>query len=388
MAKIAFLIPNLVGGGAERVALTLVGEFAARGHEVDLVLMEKRGELLGAVPEGVNVVELGVARIRSVLRPLVRYLRERRPDAIQISIWPFTTIGILAARISRVPARVVVSDHSSLSKQYRGRRFTLASLKATIRLVYPMADARICVSRGTARDLSEFSGLPRDQFTIIYNPVPAPAEQGPRGDVEARWGAAKTRLITVGTLKNQKNQALLIKAFAQIVEAHDARLLILGEGDLRAGLQRLIDQLDLGERVELVGFVADTAPYYASADLFVLSSDYEGFALVLVEALHAGLKIVSTDCPDGPAEVLENGKFGRLVRVGDRSGLASAMAAELADWRDPQAQRNRAADFSVDAAVDAYLEVLVSAADRRAELSLRSAPEAPLPRLARGSSRR
>jgi len=160
MARIAFLVPNLGGGGMERVALTLVGGFAERGHEVDLVVMAKRGELLGEVPDGVNVIELKVSRIRSVLRPLIRYLRERRPDAIQISMWPLTVIGILAARLSRVPMRVVVSDHSSLSQQYRSNRLTVAWIRSTIRLFYPLADARIGVARGTAQNLAKLSGLP------------------------------------------------------------------------------------------------------------------------------------------------------------------------------------------------------------------------------------
>lgn len=388
MARIAFLLPNLVGGGTERVALTLVGNFVERGHEVDLLVMEQRGELLSEVPEGVKLVDLRAARTRNVLRPLIRYLRERRPAAIQISMWPLTIVGILAARLSRVPVRVVVSDHSSLSQQYRGSRLTLASLKASIRLFYPMADARICVSRGNAHDLATLSGLPQERFAIIYNPVQVPDEQRPRAEIEQRWGSAKARLISVGTLKEQKNHALLIEAFADFVRAHDARLLILGEGELRPKLERLIERLGVSDRVELIGFVSDTAPYYASADLFVLSSDYEGFALVLVEALHAGLGIVSTDCPDGPAEVLENGKFGRLVSVGDRAGLAAAMAAELAHRRDPQAQRERARHFSVDAAAEAYLAALLPERERGTQLSLESAPAAQGPLLARGSSRR
>ena len=116
-------------------------------------------------------------------------------------------------------------------------------------------------------------------------------------------GSAKVRLLTVGALKEQKNHALLIRSFATVADRHDAKLLIVGEGELRPALQQLIDELQLHDRVTLVGFVPDPAPFYATADLFVLASDYEGFALVLVEALHAGLKVVSTDCPDGPAEI-------------------------------------------------------------------------------------
>lgn len=359
MAKIAFLIPNLAGGGAERVALTLVEAFLKRGHDVDLVIMERRGELVEQVPPGVRLINLNGPRIRGVLRPLIRYLRQERPNAFQISLWPLTIVGIVAARLSRVPMRVVVSDHISLSRQFGADKVRFALLKLTTRFFYPLADARICVSHGSARDLARLSGMRERAITTIYNPVPTPRLGKLGREQEQLWGGAEARFLSVGTLKDQKNHALLIDSFATIAKTMDAKLIIIGDGPLRTELQRRIDDLGLGRRIELAGYVGDPSPYYASANLFVLSSDYEGFALVLVEALHHGLKVVSTDCPDGPAEILAGGKFGRLAAVGNAAELAEAMIAEFNDRRDPEKQRGRAADFSPERAADAYLAALL-----------------------------
>jgi glycosyltransferase involved in cell wall biosynthesis len=357
VARIAFLLPNLTPGGAERVGLTLAQSFVERGHEVDLLVAEKRGALVDQVPAGVRLIDLDAKRIRDVPARLIRYLRERRPDAFQVSLWPLTVAGIIAARLSRVPVRLVVSDHISLSRQFGSETLKLALLKLTTRIFYPLADARVCVSQGSARDLARVSGMPQRTIATIYNPVPAPVAANALP--EQSWGGAQARFLSVGTLKEQKNHALLIDAFARVVKELNAKLIIVGDGPLKAMLQRRVDELGLHDQVELAGHVADPAPYYASADIFVLPSDYEGFALVIVEALHHGLGIVSTDCPDGPAEILSNGEFGRLVPVGDATALADAMVAEFKERRDPERQRRRAADFSPGKAADAYLAALL-----------------------------
>ena len=356
MARIAFLLPNLTPGGAERVGLTLCQSFVERGHEVDLLVAERRGTLLNHVPDGVRLLDLKASRIRDVPIPLIRYLRERRPNALQVSLWPLTVAGILAARLSRVPVRVVVSDHISLSRQFGTDKLRSAMLKLTTRMFYPLADARICVSHGSARDLAGLSDLAERAITTIYNPVPAPSASGASDEL---WGDAKAHFLSVGTLKDQKNHRLLVEAFASVARQLDAKLIIVGEGPLRGAIQHRIGELGLEDRVELVGHVADPSPYYASAHVLVLSSAYEGFALVIVEALHHGLGIVSTDCPDGPREILNDGEFGRLVPVGDAAALADAMMAEFNNRPDPEKQRKRAGHFSPDRAADAYLAALL-----------------------------
>ncbi|MDQ3078042.1 MAG: glycosyltransferase [Pseudomonadota bacterium] len=359
MARLAFLIPDLRGGGAERVAVNLIRHLVGRGHEVDLVVMARSGELLDLVPPEVRVFDLEAGRVRNAIWPLVAYLRERRPAGLQVSMWPITVVAIVAAKVARVVTRVVVSDHSNLSRQYGGSRTAMAALRASIRLFYPRATARVAVSSGCADDLARLSRIARAQFEVIHNPVDAPPAGADASSVAQAWPGPGARILAVGNLMQVKNHALLIRAFAELVKTHPAALMILGEGERRESLEKLTGDLVVAEHVAMPGFVTDPAPYYAAADLFVLSSDYEGFGNVIVEALHAGLPVVSTDCPSGPAEILEPGKHGTLVPCGDPERLAAAMAEALDGVTDCEAQKKRARDFSMEVAADRYLALLL-----------------------------
>lgn len=361
--RIAIFLPNLTGGGAERVALILAERLIAEGHDVDLVLAKAEGVLLGIVPSEARVIDLNARRLRHALSGYWRYLRRERPDAVQASLWPLTAVTIAAARMARSKARIVVSDHNRLSVQYGGSRTSLAALRILMRLLYPLAAVRVCVSDGVAEDLARLSGLAKDRFTVIHNPVPQPPEapMQPDPEIERLWAGAGQRILTVGSLKPQKNQALLVQGLALLDKAFDARLMILGEGPLRAQLAQLASELGVADRVIMPGFATDPWPYYASADQFVLSSDYEGFGNVLVEAMAAGLPVVSTDCPSGPAEILDGGKYGRLVPVGDARALAVAIADSLANPADADKLKARARQFRPEIAVERYLAALTGA---------------------------
>jgi len=367
LARLSLLLPNLASGGAERVALSLAEEFLSQGHEVDLVLVQAEGALISQVPAGAQLFDLRAKRLRNALRPLIHYLRERRPAAVQASMWPLTIVAIVAARLSGTKSRVVVSDHSILSQQYRGSSLTLAALKSTTRLVYPLADARVCVSQGCAADLANLSGLSRDSFSVVHNPMlRPPARLASNPAIERLWAGAERRILTVGTLKEAKNHALLIRAFALMGTDAAARLMIVGDGPLRASLDNLVDELDLGGRVLLPGETSDPWPYYASANLFVLSSDREGLPGVLMEAMLAGLPVVSTNCGTGPSEILEGGAFGRLVPVGNAQALADAMAAALAEQHDPGPGRQQALQLS-QGSEERYLDLMLGHAAAGAE---------------------
>ncbi|MDQ3143457.1 MAG: glycosyltransferase, partial [Pseudomonadota bacterium] len=294
-------------------------------------------------------------------RPLVAYLRERRPAGLQARMWPLTVVAILAAKLARTGTRVVVSDHNNLARQYGDSRATMTALRASIRLFYPRAAARVAVSAGSADGLARLSGIPRDRFEVIHNPVDAPPAGASLAFAPA-WPGSGARILTVGSLKRQKNQALLIRALAEVVKLRPAALVILGEGELREPLEELAADLGIADHVSMPGFAPDPAPYFAAADLFVLSSDYEGFGNVIVEALHAGLPVVSTDCPSGPSEILGAGKYGTLVRCNDPEGLAAAMANALDRPIDGEAQKQRAGDFAMDRAADRYLALLLGRA--------------------------
>lgn len=359
--RLALVLPNFGPGGAERVALRLAIDFAEAGHEVDLVLLERKGELLDLVPGYVNVVDLAAPRLRDGLRPLIRYLRARRPHAIQISMWPLTVIGILAALIARTGTRVVTSDHIVLTKQYGDRGRTFRAMRWSIRLFYPFADSRIIVSKRAAEDLAGFTGLDRESIEVVYNPVAPPGAIDPAAEraAEAVWLPGLPRLVTAGTLKEQKNHRLLLAAFASLLRRRDAQLAIVGDGPLRGELEALAKTLGVDHRVHFTGFTANPWPYYQSADVFVLSSDYEGYPLVLIEALRTGLQIVSTDCESGPAEILDGGRYGRLVPTGDADALAKATLETLDSPVDPELLKARAESLSGHDTSARYLALML-----------------------------
>jgi glycosyltransferase involved in cell wall biosynthesis len=197
-------------------------------------------------------------------------------------------------------------------------------LKASIALTYPLANARVAVSIGVADDLAALSGISRCSISVIYNPLPTrPEALTDDAEAEAVWrGWRGPRIINVGRFKAQKNHALLIRAFKRVLAEHDARLLILGTGELFEATAAVARAEGVADKVLMPGVVLNPTPYYRSSDLFVLSSDYEGFGNVIIEALACGVPVVSTNCRSGPSEILEHGRYGRLVPVGDEKALA------------------------------------------------------------------
>jgi glycosyltransferase involved in cell wall biosynthesis len=360
MRRISFLLPDLRGGGAERLSLTLAHEFARAGYGAEFVLMQAEGELLDEARASFPVHDLGGVRTRQVPRPLSRYLRSHQPDALIAAMWPLTVIAPVVARMARFRGKVLISEHITLSQQYAdwGRLHGLA-LRASTFAAYRLASARVGVSRGVCADIAALSGVPLNRFVTIYNPVPEAVAPSPQAlaDAEAIWDNDGPRILTVGNLKLQKNHALLLRAFAALPRG-DARLMLLGRGDNEAGLRALAEELGVATRVIFAGFHRDPAPFYATADLFALSSDYEGLPLVLVEALSFGLPAVSTDCPSGPAEVLEGGRLGRLVPVGDAPALARAMDEALNAPVDCEALIRRAGEFAPAIIARQYLDLL------------------------------
>jgi glycosyltransferase involved in cell wall biosynthesis len=368
--RVALILPDLGGGGAERVAITLAQDFTDAGHEVDLVLLGSGGALKPFVPSSARVIELGTFRFRNALVPLVRYFRDRKPDSTQAFMWPVTALAVLAHRLGGSSGRLILSEHNVLSHQYGRNRCTMTALRLTTRLLYPLADARVCVSEGSARDLAKISSLSRDSFSVIYNPVvPAKASATAAAEAKKQWPKGGRRLLSVGRLNDQKNHELLIRAFALVADRTPASLMILGEGALRTHLEHLIRDLGLVDRVVLPGYVANPWPYYASAELLVMSSDYEGYPLVLIEALFSGLNIVSTDCQSGPREILDNGRYGELVPLRDAQRLADAIEDSLSRPLPPELLVQRASRLT-EGSLEAYQAIML----RQSDLSVLGQP--------------
>lgn len=366
--RITILLPSLGGGGAERVIINLANQFVARGHYVDIALMEAKGELMSSLDPRVQVIDLGAERVRALHWPLVRYLREVRPDVLLACMWPITVVAIAARSVAQVPVRVVFSEHTTWSiAEIAQRRQTRLTIQATMRIVYRRADAIVAVSKGAARDLEQTAWLRPGSVVAIYNPIVDESSPVPLKPVSPEgWvtGAHK-RVLAVGRLKAIKDYPSLLRAFKQVSAAVDARLLILGEGDERAPLERMVQELGLDGKVFMPGFTPDPGQYIAIADLHVLSSIGEGFGNVIVEAMAHGVPVVSTDCPSGPREILCDGEFGRLVTPADSDALANAIVESLSEAPDREALKARARDFLVGPIADQYLEILLPSGTKR-----------------------
>lgn len=358
---IAILLPDLHGGGTERVNLDLAYEFERAGYHVQFVLMQAEGDFLAEAGKAFSIVDLNVRRIRSLPLALTRYLRRYRPDALLASMWPLTVIAPLARYWSGCDCRVVVAEHCPLSMQYRDWGYLhRIGLRLSMAVGYRLADDRVCVSDGVVKDTASLSGLEPESFTMIHNPVPVCSEPSVKAlqDAEALWsGSRGARVLTVGRMKKEKNHALLMRAFAEL-EQPDARLMFVGDGTERASLTSLAQELGIESRVIFAGFCHDPTPFYKTADVFALSSDYEGFGNVIVEAMACGTPVVSTDCPSGPGEILSGGRYGRLVPVGDVAALTRGIQEVLEHGMPADLLRRRAADFGLEQAANGYLELI------------------------------
>ena len=370
---IALFFSGYSSGGVPRRMLTLADAFAARNHRVDIVVVRSRGPLRPLVSPMARLVELserrtslprlsGKGRFQALasIPALSRYLRRERPDAL-LSAGNYVNFSAVMARAAaRIRLPVAVCHNSHLSREADRKPF----VRWVARHIYPWADSIIAVSNGVANDLSLSAGIPRRRVTTIYDPVVTPdLLDKARTPLEHPWFTPDRPpvVLGVGRLHDQKDFPTLLRAFARLHEMRQARLMILGEGKKAERLRELTAlavRLGVADDVALPGFVDNPFAYMARASVFVLSSAWEGFGMVLVEALACGCPVVSTDCPSGPAEILDGGAYGPLVAVGDDAALAQAILSVLETPPDPERLRARAELFSVGRSVSQYEKVL------------------------------
>ncbi|GAB3314541.1 glycosyltransferase [Haliea atlantica] len=359
--KISLLMISFAGGGVTRVMLSLAEGLLSRGIAVDLLVLRASGEFLPQVPPGARVVDLRAASTLRALFPLLRYLARERPSAVLSATTRINCAAVCAWWLAGRRGRLVLSEHTTPSHFLRTQRGISARLVPRLmRWSYPHASAVVAVSRQVADDVAACAALDPRQVRVVHNPVVSEQLHAQANEaLQHPWfepGAAPV-MLAVGRLSVEKDFPVLIRAFARVRKQREARLLILGEGAERAALQAGIDRLGLAEDVQLAGFVDNPYAYMRAADVVVLSSRTEAMPTVLIEALACGATVIATDCPHGPAEILEGGRWGRLVPVGDVVAMASAIEAALATPRDGRG-RERAAHFSREAAVVGYLAVL------------------------------
>ncbi|WP_295621677.1 glycosyltransferase [Chamaesiphon sp. GL140_3_metabinner_50] len=358
MTDIAFLLVDLGGGGAEKVMLSLAGGFAEKGLKVDLVLVKLGGDYQSIVSPKVRVINLSHPRLITSLPLLVNYLKQHRPKVLISALEDANTVAILAKILARTATRVIVSVHNPLAFVHAKRSALKQKLTPLfIRWLFPFADAIVGVSQGVCDNIALVSGLPRDRINVIYNPIFTP-ELLKKFDepVNEEWFLDRQTsvILAVGRLSKEKDFPSLIRAFALVKQQYPVKLIILGQGGELLALEQLVKELKLVDDVAFPGFVTNPYAYMSKAKMLVMTSIYEGFGNVLVEAAIAGTPVVSTNCESGPAEILEDGKYGDLVAVGDVPGLAAAIISTLKNPRNPDLLKQRGQEFSLEAALKKY----------------------------------
>lgn len=354
------MLPTLAGGGAERNYLHLARGFQEAGYKVDLILKQATGEYISQVPDQVNLIDLKASRMALTLPGMVRYLRTCNPRALLAGLELPNLIAIMARDITHSPTKVIVTIHSIISQ---GERFFMpnrALEKLFMQRLYPRADTIVAVSRGTAQDFSSYLGIPASRIGVIYNPVISPELlTKAQARLEHPWFASGQPpvILGVGRLNPVKDYPTLIHAFRRVLKHTPVRLLILGEGEQRAELESMVQQLGLQEDVCLPGFQQNPFPFMRSAAVLALSSLHEAAPSVLIQAMACGCPVVATDSPGGAKELLDNGKYGHLVPVRDEAAMALAILSVLdGDMRKPSPEWLR--QFELQTILQQYLDLV------------------------------
>ncbi len=381
-----------------RVFLNLSETFAQKGFKVDLVVCQAIGEFFDQIPPNIRLIQLKAHSIRQgrslalsanpksffkllfpilmarqppqvlpYLPDLIDYLKKETPRSFLSGKTHTNLVALWASKIANTPTRMVISERTNLSFQLmgaKGRKWRWRFILPVIRTTYPSAQAIIAVSNGVADDLSRCSHIPRTKITTVYNPVVTDQIlQQAQEPLSHPWFSPESPPVILGTgrLVPQKDFPTLIKAFAKMRKRKRTRLIILGDSDNTTYKNQLIalaNSLGVGEDIQFPGFVKNPFSFMANASLFVLSSKWEGLPGVLIQALACGCPVVSTNCESGPAEILNNGEFGKLVPISDVNQLAEAMLSTLEKPLPAHILQTRSMIFSANTAFQHYQKVL------------------------------
>ncbi|OCC15598.1 Alpha-1,4-N-acetylgalactosamine transferase PglJ [Dissulfuribacter thermophilus] len=362
--RIACFFATSGHSGVDRIAQNLLPSLVEEGYEVDLLKVRNHGpELSKPVPDGLNIIDLGTSHVYSSLYPVVRYLKDRRPDVLLSDKDRVNRVAIFAKILSRVQTRLILSSGTTISIDLAHRGpFERWLQRTSMARLYGLAHRVIVTCEGVKEDMASYTGLKRDHIEVVPPPViPSSVFKEAQPIPDHPWFQRPNGRIVlgVGELGYRKDFNTLLKAFSILRgKERDLRLIILGRGKDRDNLIGLAQKLGVGNKVSFPGFVKNPYPFKAHSSLFAFTSRWEGLGFVLIEALSLGTPCVSTDCPNGPSEILQHGRYGELVPVGDAGALAEAMERTLSSPLSPEKLKEAAWPYEVRRSTRAYLKAM------------------------------
>ncbi len=348
--------------GVDRLIRHLVPSIARRGYPVDVLKIRDHGPDIEDQLQGVQLIDLKVKHVYSSFPALVRYLKHRRPDVMLTDKDRVNRTAILARAWSRVPTRLVLSSGTTISIDLDNRgAFERWLQKRSMKYLYPYAENIVVTSEGVADDMAEYTGLARQANPsgavpgrterTLWFPVAATGSSL----VSNRCPACHSGCRRVGAAQGFLT---LVRAFARLRANQNCRLVILGKGNQRDHLLSVANELGVAKDIDLPGFEPNPYPFMAHAAMLAMSSRWEGLGFVLIETLALGTPVVSTDCPSGPREILDGGRYGRLVPVGDAEKLARAMAETLLNPPPAAFLQEAARPYEIERSTSAYLTAM------------------------------
>ena len=356
-------------GGIPRVFVNLARGFIARGHTVDLVQISPGGDFRSQVPPEIHLVDLNARRAMTSIPALARYMRTDRPDVVIAGAIQANIAAVLANRLVHPRIPLILTEHNIVSVITADAPMLRTRLTPFfLRAAYPHADQIVAVSRGSAADLAKILPSAKDRISVIYNPVIGEQflerARQPLAD-EAFAADKRPAVLAVGRLHYHKDYPTLLRAFARVRKAVDARLVFFGSGEELARLTQLTEELGLQSAVTFKGDVANPLPYMREARVLALSSMVEALPTVLIEAMGMKLPIVATDCPTGPREILAGGAYGTLVPVGNEKELATALTGKLSSGQRSDVSEQALERFQHDSVIDEYLALIEKVRSQR-----------------------
>lgn len=352
--KIVFFLYDLSIGGAEKVVVRLSNYLANKGYQIEILLVNNNNIFIDEIDQRVKVTSFNLKKISQSLIPLIKFVKRKNHDFFLSNIWPLTIVSVIAFLFSPSQLKkLILVEHCHLKEEWEKKSFIYKFLQnLSINVLYNLSKQIVSVSQGVRDDLIE-KGVKKNKSIVIYNPAFIEPKLSKTGLPEEAisWSQNQgTKIIAVGNFKTQKNYPNLIRSMNILKEDKkiDCSLLIVGDGPRRSEIEELILEKRLNNDIFLLGYYSDPLNLINLAEIFVLPSDFEGFGLVIVEALSLGKTVVSTNCKSGPAEIIGNDEYGYLCKVNDSKDLAEKIEYAIDNKIDKEILMKRARDFSVE----------------------------------------